>query len=92
MRSIEFQTNLNDKESYEIKKVLCHRNIVNTESYRVEWPVGYSIYLFFFFMESGSLPSGHASQRANTMRKENCLSPQLSAANLFAYGQISLLC
>ena len=25
-------------------------------------------------MESGSLPSGHASQRANTMRKENCLS------------------
>ena len=86
MRSIEFQTNLNDKESYEIKKVLCHRNIVNTASYRVQWPVGYSIYLFFFFMESGSLPSGHASQRANTMRKENCLSPQLSAANLFAYG------
>ena len=85
MRSIEFQTNLNYKESYEIKTVLCHRNIVNTESYRVAWPVGYSIYLFFF-MESGSLPLGHASQRANTMRKENCLSPQLSAANLFAYG------
>lgn len=42
--------------------------------------------LSLFFMESGSLPSGHASQRANTMRKENCLSPQLSAANLFAYG------
>lgn len=84
MCSIEFQTNLNDKGSYEIKKVLCHRNIVNTESYRVAWPVGYWIYLFF--MESGSLPSGHASQRANTMRKENCLSPQLSAANLFALG------
>lgn len=47
--SIEFQTNLNDKESYEIKKVLCHRNIVNTESYRVEWPVGYSIYLLFLW-------------------------------------------
>lgn len=47
--SVEFQTNLNDKESYEIKKVLCHRNIVNTDSYRVEWPVGYSIYLLFLW-------------------------------------------
>lgn len=32
-----------------IKKVLCHRNIVNTESCRVAWAVGYSIYLFFLW-------------------------------------------
>lgn len=83
MRSIEFHTNLNDKESYKKgalpPKYSKHRELQSSMASRL-------FDLSLFFMESGSLPSGHASQRANTMRKENCLSPQLSAANLFAYG------